>query len=162
MLSNLADPALRKLRAKLPELILALDGRPDAHFRWMLAELLSKLDWLTEELARLDRRMSEAAAPYTDLLCRLATIPGIDWTTALVLVAEFGIDMTQFLTPGTWRVGQACAPAMPRARASACRAARARVTAMCDVFSCRVPGPPHEPKIVSWLPCSSASHSGAA
>jgi transposase len=97
---QLADQALRKLRAKLPELILALDGRPDSHFRWMLSELLSKLDGLTEELARLDRRMSEAAAPYTDLLCRLATIPGIDRTTALVLVAEFGIDMTQFPTPG--------------------------------------------------------------
>jgi hypothetical protein len=42
---QLADCALRKLRSKMPELILALDGRPDAHFRWMLSELLRKLDW---------------------------------------------------------------------------------------------------------------------
>jgi len=97
---QLADCALRKLRSKMPELILALDGRPDAHSRWMLSELLSKLDWLTEELARVDQRMDNVAAPHTDPLERLATIPGVDRTTALVLLAEFGTDMTQFPTPG--------------------------------------------------------------
>jgi transposase len=30
------------------------------------------------------------------VLRRLATIPGVDLTTALVLIAEFGVDMTQF------------------------------------------------------------------
>ena len=34
---RMADKALGQLRAKMPELILALDGRTDAHFRWMLA-----------------------------------------------------------------------------------------------------------------------------
>jgi transposase len=97
---QLAEQALRKLRSKMPELILALDGRPDAHFRWMLGELLSRLDGLERERARLDAQISERAAPYQDVLRRLATIPGVDFTTALVLVAEFGIDMTQFPTPG--------------------------------------------------------------
>src|SRR5690348_7735275 len=97
---QLADCALRKLRSKIPELILALDGRPDAHFCWMLSELLSKLDRLSEELVRVDRRISEAAAPQADALARLTTIPGVDRTTALVLVAEFGADMSQFPTPG--------------------------------------------------------------
>jgi transposase len=97
---QLADCALRKLRSKMPELILALDGRPDAHFCWMLSEFLSKLDGLTEELTRVDQRIAEAAAPHADLLERLATIPGVDRTTALVLLAEFGTDMTRFPTPG--------------------------------------------------------------
>jgi transposase len=96
---QLADCALRKLRSKMPELILALDGRPDAHFRWMLSELLSKLDRSTEELACVERRMNEAAARYAEVLERLVTIPGVDRTTALVLVAEFGTDMSQFSTP---------------------------------------------------------------
>jgi transposase len=67
---QLADCGLRKLRSKIPELILALDGRPDAHFCWMLSELLSKLDRLSEELVRVDRRISQAAAPQADALAR--------------------------------------------------------------------------------------------
>jgi transposase len=97
---RLADQALRSLRSKLPELILALDGRPDEHFQWMLSELLRKLDQLDEQRERLDQRLGKASAPYADLLERLATIPGVDRTTALVLVAEFGVDMAQFPTPG--------------------------------------------------------------
>lgn len=33
---TLATLALGQLRQKTPDLILALDGRPDEHFRWML------------------------------------------------------------------------------------------------------------------------------
>jgi transposase len=97
---ELADCALSQLRSKIPALILALDGRPDAHFRWMLSELLRKLDRLEEELARVDAQMAGASLAYADVLHRLATIPGVDRTTALVLLAEFGSDMSQFPTPG--------------------------------------------------------------
>ncbi len=81
-----------------PALILALDGRPDEHFRWMLAQLLAKLDRLGEERARVDARLQELALPFADVVRRLCTIPGVDSTTALVLLAEFGTDMTQFPT----------------------------------------------------------------
>jgi len=97
---ELAEQARRKLRAKIPELILALDGRPNAHFRWMLEALLRKLDWLDEELARVEAQISERALPYADLLHRLSAIPGVDQTTAVALIAEFGVDMSQFPTPG--------------------------------------------------------------
>jgi len=96
---RLAECALGQLRIKIPALVLALDGRPDAHFRWMLGELLAKLDGLDEERARVDARLEELAIPYADVLQRLATIPGVDRTTALVLLSEFGADMTQFPTP---------------------------------------------------------------
>ena len=96
---RLADCARGHMRIKIPALALALDGRPDRHFRWMLAELLSKLDRLDEERARVDMRIDELAVPHADLLRRLATIPGVDRTTALVLLAEFGEDMAQFPTP---------------------------------------------------------------
>jgi transposase len=97
---KLADCAQGHLRVKIPALILALDGRPDAHFRWMLQQLLEKLERLDQERSRLDARIDELAVPYADLLRRLATIPGVDHTTALVLLAEFGEDMTQFPTAG--------------------------------------------------------------
>lgn len=100
MLRLLASGVRDQMRIKIPALILALDGRPDAHFRWILSQLLAKLDRLDEERARVDARIDEVTLPYKDVLRRLATIPGVDRTTALVLLAEFGTDMTQFPTPG--------------------------------------------------------------
>lgn len=97
---RLADCARGHLRVKIPALVLALDGRSDRHFRWMLTELLRKLDRLDEERARVEARLDELAVPYADLLRRLSTIPGVDRTTALVLLAEFGEDMSQFPTAG--------------------------------------------------------------
>lgn len=97
---RLAECARGHMRVKIPALVLALDGRPDAHFRWMLSQLLAKLERLDEERAHVDARMDEWAAPYAEVLRRLDTIPGVDRTTALALLAEFGEDMTQFPTPG--------------------------------------------------------------
>ncbi len=97
---RLAECARGHMRVKIPALILALDGRPDAHFRWMLTQLLAKLDWLDQERACVEARLDSLAALYEDLLRRLSTIPGVDRTTALVLLAEFGEDMSQFPTAG--------------------------------------------------------------
>ncbi len=96
---RLAECARGHMRVKIPALLLALDGRPDEHFRWMLEQLLSKLDRLDEERACVDARIDGLALPQADLLRRLSTIPGVDRTTALVLIAEFGTDMVQFPTP---------------------------------------------------------------
>jgi transposase len=93
---ELAKLALGALKQKTPDLILALDGRPDPHFRWILSRLLHKLEWLDAELAGIDARLCEQMAPHEDLLRRLCSIPGVEMTTARVLVAELGTDMTQF------------------------------------------------------------------
>jgi transposase len=97
---QLADEALGHLRPKMPELMLALDGKPDDHFRRLLVELLNKLDWLAEELRRLDAQIAASSGTYTDVLQRLAPISGVDGTTTLILVAEFDLDMTCFPTAG--------------------------------------------------------------
>jgi transposase len=95
---RLADAALGQLRNKMPDLILALDGRLDDHFRWMLNRLLRKLDGLDAELADIDARLSEGMAEHADLIERLCTVPGIDRITAQVVIAEMGTDMAQFPT----------------------------------------------------------------
>src|ERR1700761_2913851 len=43
---RLAQLALGHLKQKTPDLMLALDGRTDPHFRWVLTGLLHKLEWL--------------------------------------------------------------------------------------------------------------------
>ena len=62
----------------------------------MLQRLLDKLDWLDSEMAVLDAELCKQMQPHEDLVKRLCTIPGVDRTTARVLIAELGIDMTQF------------------------------------------------------------------
>ena len=93
---TLAHKALGTLRTKIPELIAAFDGRPDAHFEWMLNRLLEKLDWLDAELAGINRQLDERMRDYADLIRRLDTIPGVDVVVAQAVIAETGTDMTQF------------------------------------------------------------------
>lgn len=93
---QLAELAMTSLRSRKAELVLALDGRPDEHFRWMLKGLLRKLDDLDAEVAAIDARLSEQMLPHEEQIRRLTTIPGVDRTTARVLIAELGTDMSQF------------------------------------------------------------------
>lgn len=95
---RMADRALGHLRAKMPSLILALDGRTDNHFRWMLSRQLRKLDGLDAELAELDQKTQTDMESHQDVIERLCTIPGIDRTTARTVISELGTDMTQFPT----------------------------------------------------------------
>ena len=96
---RMANQAIGQLRAKMPELILALDGRTDEHFRWMLTRLLRKLDELDTEVAALDQKTEAGMESHQDLIQRLCTIPGIEKTAARVLISELGTDMTQFPSP---------------------------------------------------------------
>ena len=94
--AQLAELAMTTLRSKRAQLVLALDGRTDEHFRWMLKGLLRKLEDLDAEVAAIDARLSERMLPHEEQIRRLDTIPGVDRTTAQVLIAELGSDMSQF------------------------------------------------------------------
>jgi len=93
---RLAELACGSLRFRKQELAAALKATYTAHFRWLLGRLLQELDWLDGRLAELDGRISEAMLPHEDAIRRLCTIPGVDRITAWVLIAELGVDMTQF------------------------------------------------------------------
>jgi transposase len=64
----------------------------------MLNGLLRKLEWLDGELVQIDAQLCERMQEHNDVIERLCTIPGVDRTTARVLIAELGTDMTQFPT----------------------------------------------------------------
>lgn len=95
---SLAHLAKGRLKSKIPELVLALDGRCDEHFRWTLKQMLKKLTSLDTELVEIDARLSEQYAEHADALRRLCMIPGVEMTTARVLLAELGTDMSAFAT----------------------------------------------------------------
>jgi transposase len=94
----LAQLAKGRMRAKLPELEAALDGRMGAHQRFMLARQLLHLDQLEAAIAELDAEVAQRLAPFTEVLARLETIDGVGRRTAEVLLAEIGPDMGRFPT----------------------------------------------------------------
>lgn len=96
----LADLARGKLRKKLPELRRALQGRFRRHHAFLVEQILAKIDFLDEALDRLTTELEERLAPFGPMLANLDTIPGVNRTTATVIVAETGGDMTRFPSAG--------------------------------------------------------------
>ena len=120
----LADLAVGKMRAKRRELAEALEGRFEDHHGELARMLLDQIDALTRQVSTLDERISELIAqipaawgvdadgttgpasgrgPDAAVLpaaARLDEITGCGITAACAVIAEIGLDMTVFGTPG--------------------------------------------------------------
>jgi transposase len=94
----LADLARGRLRAKLPALQQALAGRFRPHQAFLVTQILAKVDFLEETIARLTAEIDRHVAPFEPVLARLTTIPGVARTNAITIVAETTGDMTRFAT----------------------------------------------------------------
>jgi transposase len=94
----LAQMARGRMRPKIPELRLALEGRFRAHHALMLQMHLDHADALSVAITRLDEQVDRVIRPFSEQLRRLITIPGIGRRTAEVIIAEIGVDMTRFAT----------------------------------------------------------------
>jgi transposase len=87
---KLADLARKRLREKIPQLRLALQGRVTAHHRFLLRLHLDHVTQLEELIGRLGARVAEALAPFAEAVQRLQTIPGVSQRTAETVAAEVG------------------------------------------------------------------------
>jgi transposase len=96
----LADLARGRLRKKLPELQRALAGRFRRHHAFLVEQILAKIDYLDEAVERLNAEIDERLVPFEPLLTRLDTIPGVNRTVAISIIAETGGDMSRFATAG--------------------------------------------------------------
>jgi transposase len=94
--TKLADLSRRRLRAKLPQMQLALQGRMTDHHRWMLRVLWEQLEFLEAQIAKLDAQIHEQVRTYEDAIALCTTIPGIEAVAAATLIAEIGVNMDQF------------------------------------------------------------------
>ena len=92
----LAELARGKLRAKLPALRQALEGRVRPYHRVLLGELLGHIAYLDEAIARLHDEIERHLAPLAAATALLQTIPGVSATAAAAIVAAIGVDMTRF------------------------------------------------------------------
>ena len=92
----LAELARGRLRAKLPLLRQALEGRVQAHHRVLIRHVLAHVDFLEQQLAALTTEIEEACAPFAQAVALLETIPGVAEAAATAVVAEIGTDMRRF------------------------------------------------------------------
>lgn len=92
----LAELARGRLRAKRPELALALEGRVTRHHRFLLGEWLRLLHFLEEQIARLEEQIESHMPPFEAAAALLLSMPGVDRTTACALLGEIGQDMKRF------------------------------------------------------------------
>jgi transposase len=120
----LAGLARGKMKAKRAALIEALTGKFDGHHAELARMLLDQIDALTAQIGTLTTRIEEliAAIPAAqgvdadgttgpgagtgpdaarlNAITRLDEVPGISAHGAQIILAEIGLDMTRFLTPG--------------------------------------------------------------
>jgi transposase len=95
-LPEMAQLAKGKLRNKIPQLELALEGRLQEHHRFLLRLQQNRLDAIEADVAVLEQRIQQRLQPYASQLALLQEIPGVELTLATVIIAELGVDMTVF------------------------------------------------------------------
>jgi transposase len=94
----MADLAKRRLRRKVDQLALALDGRLAEHQRFLLRLHIRRLGEIGRDLAELEAAIATAVRPFAAQQALLVTIPGVNALTAAAIIAEIGVDMAAFGT----------------------------------------------------------------
>lgn len=96
----MADMARGRMRTKIPALVEALTGNFGEHHGFLCRLHLTRIDELSATIEELSARIEAEMRPFAHQIERLVTIPGVKKTTAQVIIAETGGDMTRFRTPG--------------------------------------------------------------
>jgi len=94
--TQLAELARSRLRGKMPQLRLALEGKITDHHRFMLGVLWKHLQFLEQLIEELEERIDVMTRPFSEEIDRLKQIPGIERRVAQTLMAEIGPDMAPF------------------------------------------------------------------
>jgi len=97
---RLAELATGRLKATREELVEALHGRLREHHRFLLKLHLDQVKSLEAVIRGVEARLESMLAPFRVEIQLLTTIPGVSDTTAHVILAEIGSDMSRFPTVG--------------------------------------------------------------
>jgi len=107
----LAQMAKGRLRAKIGELEEALAGHFGAHHAILCRQIIDHIDFLDGSITALTEEITTRLVPFEAAVALVTSIPGIARTTAEVIVAETGADMSRFPTPGQLCAWAGVAPA---------------------------------------------------
>lgn len=106
LIAGESDPAVlaqlkrKGIRASEEQLRDALQGRLLEHHRLLLRLHLEQVDALELAITELETRMGDLLDPFRSRVELLKTIPGIQETTARIVLAEIGFDPQHFPTAG--------------------------------------------------------------
>jgi len=92
----LADLAKGKMRSKIPDLSMALEGRFGGHHAVMCRLHLEHLDHLEAMIAELEAQIEAMLQPFRAARDLLVTIPGVGPVTAAAVLSEIGPDPRRY------------------------------------------------------------------
>jgi transposase len=92
----LAELARGRLRAKLPDLRLALDGRVEPHHQFLLQQILAHTDFLEQSIAKVQQEIDDRLVVYQEAVTLIQSLPVQLQAGAATVIAEIGVDMTRF------------------------------------------------------------------
>lgn len=84
------------LKKKVPQIVEALNGFVRGHHRFLLEQSYQLILSYEKIIKNLTIQIDKTLAEYEEQLSILTEIPGVDRITASVVIAEIGIDMSQF------------------------------------------------------------------
>jgi transposase len=96
----LAALARGRMRGKLAALEEAFTGFFTDHHAVLLTKMLARVDAISADIADLETMIEEMVAPFDQAVAKLDEIPGIGPVAASAILAEIGLDMSRFPTPG--------------------------------------------------------------
>jgi transposase len=101
VLAEMAHAGMRRKISRLEEAFAGLPaGSFDDHHRFLLTRMLSRIDQLDADIAAVDAEIEAHLAPFAEAAVRLDQIPGVGPAAAATIIAEIGVDMTKFPSPG--------------------------------------------------------------
>ena len=94
---EISSRLLRSLKKKSESVIESIEGyqMTDAQ-KYRMRLVHAHMDYITSTLSDIDSMIDSLVEPYENAVQLLCTIPGIDRSSAIMIISEIGTDMTQF------------------------------------------------------------------
>ncbi|HEC35158.1 MAG TPA: IS110 family transposase [Anaerolineae bacterium] len=93
---RLAELSKGRLRGKMAELTLALEGRFRPHHARLLARIVAHIDFLDQSIAECEAEIEEMCRPFAQEIELVDTVTGVGKRAAQDMIAEIGVDMSRF------------------------------------------------------------------
>ena len=90
----------QRVKAPRADVLEALRGHIRSHHCFMLKLHLDHIDALDRAIATIEKEVGSGLEPFRAAARLIATMPGMSDVASHVVIAEIGIDMSRFETPG--------------------------------------------------------------
>ena len=94
---EISSRLLRSLKKKSESVIESIEGyqMTDAQ-KYRMRLVHAHMDYITSTISDIDSMIDSLVEPYENAVQLLCTIPGVDRSSAIMIISEIGTDMTQF------------------------------------------------------------------